>query len=189
MILLVEKHAFSHSFQHILLNSVLHVCIILLFNACEGTTKSLHVPHDNAYDRNASQDTSCPNTDWSHPVFLERISKYGLLIWTMPLTHFVTPGTHDTQSSNYQGFSFQDWEVGMIIVLAYRVVRRIKWDHTPKVPGIYWWVNMWEYYYYDNCSYYCYLYTYFSANWSSIFCLHTSSNRELSTYRGTWSFW
>ena len=36
--------------------------------------------------------------DSSHPVFLERITAYGLLIWTMTLPHFVTPGTQGTQS-------------------------------------------------------------------------------------------
>lgn len=64
--------------------------------------------------------------DSNHPVFLERISKYRLLVWTVPLTHCVIPRTRDTQSLDSQGFSFQDWEVGIIIVLPYRVVQRIR---------------------------------------------------------------
>lgn len=58
-----------------------------------------HVPHANADDKIKAKIYGCQNRDLSHSVFLERISKYGLPIWSMPLAHYVTSGTQDRHFS------------------------------------------------------------------------------------------
>lgn len=63
-------------------------------------------------------------------VFIERISKHGILVWTLLLTHCVTPHT----VSNHQSFGLQDWEV-YIIVLPYRVVWSTKRDCICQEPA------------------------------------------------------
>lgn len=61
--------------------------------------------------------------DSNHPTPLERVFKYGLEVWvfkwTLPLTHYLTPGTQFLKCERFQSLRL---EVEIIIVLPYEAV-------------------------------------------------------------------